>query len=402
VTTVVISPYRATKFLDRAGNFWVYLQYALGLRAIGCDVHWLERLEQPGPGWEGIDASPAEQAELLHRTLSRFGISNRPILYTTESENGGGFEPSFVGIAEREAEKTLRRADLLLNFHQTIHPELLARVKRSALVDIDPGLLQYWISSGQLDVPDHDVYFTTGETVGTPSAAFPDAGIDWVHIRPPVFLDQWPFRPPPGPAPFTTVSSWHGHEYILEGDGYWDNNKRVSWVEFVELPKLTDQPLEIATFFGSKDASDRLILELNGWRVRHAVDVAGTADDYRSYVQSSRGEFSCAKPSCMRFQNAWVSDRTLCYLASGRPAVVQDTGPSAYLPSGEGLHRFTTPEEAAAAIDAVNADYERNCRAAREIAEAYFDATKIARLIVEAALRPGAGAVPIIGQTAPT
>jgi hypothetical protein len=224
-----------------------------------------------------------------------------------------------------------------------------------------------------------------------------------VHIRPPVVLDEWPFRPPADPAaPFTTVSSWHGDEYILEGDGYWDNNKRVEWMRFVDLPKMTDQPLEIATFFGRKDATDRLILERHGWRVRHTVDVAGTPEDYRSYVESSRGELSCAKPSCMRFQNAWVSDRTLCYLASGRPAVVQDTGPSAYLPSGEGLHRFSTVEEAAAAIAAVNTDYERNSRAAREIAETYFDAAKVARFIVETALGGAVEAAPIIGQTAPT
>jgi glycosyltransferase involved in cell wall biosynthesis len=169
-----------------------------------------------------------------------------------------------------------------------------------------------------------------------------------------------------------------------------------------QLPKLTDQPLEIATFFGTKDFSDRFVLERNGWLVRHAVDVAGTAEAYRSYVQSSRGEFSCAKPSCVRFRNAWISDRTLCYLASGKPAVVQDTGPSSYVPDGDGLHRFSTPEEAAAAIDAVNGAYERNCRAARELAETYFDATEIARSIVETALQPPVRSAPILGRTAPT
>jgi hypothetical protein len=388
VATVVVSPYRATKFLDRAGgNFWVYLQYALGLQAIGCDVHWLERLEQPGAGLEGIDASVFEQAELLEQTLSRFGISNRPILYTTQSESGERFEPAFIGVTEGEAEKTLERADLLLNFHQQIHRELLARFRRTALVDIDPGLLQYWISSGLLDVPDHDRYFTIGETVGTPTATFPDCGIDWVHIRPPVFLDQWPFTPAADRAPFTTVSSWHGdEEYVLEGDGYWDNNKRVSWLRFVELPKLTDQPLEIATFFGEKDASERFLLERNGWRVRHAPDVTGTPERYRSYVQSSRGEFSCAKPSCMRFQNAWISDRSLCYLASGKPVVVQHTGPSSFLPEGEGVFRFKTPAEAARAIDSINADYENQCRLARRLAEEHFDAEVVASGILEQAL----------------
>src|SRR5438445_318388 len=107
MTTVVISPFKTTKFLDRGGNLWVYLQYALGLQAIGCDVHWLELLEEPGPGWEGIDASPIEQARLLSQTLAAVGLSNKPLLYTTRSENDRAFEPRFVGITGLEAEETL-------------------------------------------------------------------------------------------------------------------------------------------------------------------------------------------------------------------------------------------------------------------------------------------------------
>ena len=133
-----------------------------------------------------------------------------------------------------------------------------------------------------------------------------------------------------------------------------------------------------------KDAAERARLERHGWRVRHSREVAGSPEAYRAYIQQSRGEFSCAKPSCMDFQNAWISDRTLCYLASGKPAVVQHTGPSAYLPNGEGLFRFTTLEEAAGALEAVNADYERHCRAAREIAGSCFDAEQVvARILNE-------------------
>ena len=128
------------------------------------------------------------------------------------------------------------------------------------------------------------------------------------------------------------------------------------------------------------------MLESHGWRVHHARDVAGTPEMYQDYIQRSRGEFSCAKPSCMKFQNGWVSDRTLCYMASGKPAVVQDTGPSSALPNGLGMFRFSTMEEAADAIEKVNADYVKHCRAARELAEAYFDATTIARRILEMSL----------------
>ena len=127
-------------------------------------------------------------------------------------------------------------------------------------------------------------------------------------------------------------------------------------------------------------------MESYGWRIRHSQEVAGSPEMYQSYIQGSRGEFSCVKPSCVKFQNAWISDRSLCYLASGKPVVVQNTGPSTFLPSGEGMFRFSTLEEAADALAAVNADYEQHCRAAREIVEAYFDARQVLERILNVAL----------------
>src|SRR2546422_4039762 len=120
-------------------------------------------------------------------------------------------------------------------------------------------------------------------------------------------------------------------------------------------------------------------LERHGWCVRDSRDVAGSPESYRGYIQRSRGEFSAAKPSCIAFQNAWVSDRTVCYLASGKPAVVQDTGASSYLPDGEGLLRFTSLEEAVDALAQINGAYLRHCRTAREIAETHFDAPRVLR-----------------------
>jgi hypothetical protein len=276
----------------------------------------------------------------------------------------------------------------LLNFHYAIEPRLLASVRRTALVDIDPGLLQFWMSTGQLAVPPHDRYLTTGETVGTVEARFSDCGLPWIHIRPPVCLDLWPFISDPPSEAFTTVSSWLTTDFLKVTENgktvLRENTKRIAFLRFLDLPHHTRQPLELALYLVDKDLEERARLERHGWRVRHSREVADTPEAYRSYIQQSRGEFSCAKPSCMDFQNAWISDRTLCYLASGKPAVVQHTGPSAYLPDGEGLFRFTTLEEAAGGLEAINADYERHCRAAREIAEAYFDAKQVvARILNE-------------------
>src|SRR2546430_2611096 len=128
------------------------------------------------------------------------------------------------------------------------------------------------------------------------------------------------------------------------------------------------------------------ILQSRGWRIRHSREVADNLENYQTHIQRSRGEFSCAKPSYIKLQTAWVSDRTVCYLASGKPAVVQDTGPSAVLPNGEGMFRFTTGRQAAQAFKTINADYERHCHAARKLAATHFDARQVAAKILSHAL----------------
>src|SRR5439155_12079564 len=316
---------------------------------------------------------------------------------------GGAGSFRFVGCTSSEAEAILRRADLLLNFHYAIDPRLLASVRRTALVDIDPGLLQYWMSTGQLAVPPHDCYLTTGETVGTPDARFPDCGLPWIHIRPPVCLDQWPVTYDRRSDVFTTVSSWSSASWLKvnrNGEAVLlDNTKRVSFLDFVDLPRYTRQPLELALYLldrdpegparikqAMKDAEDRARLEQHGWRVRDSREVTGSPEAYRSYIQGSRGEFSAAKPSCTAFQNAWVSDRTVAYLASGKPSVVQHTGASAFLPDGEGMFRFRSLAEAAQALETINRDYPRQCRAARDLAETHFDARRVLETALNTAL----------------
>jgi hypothetical protein len=393
MATVVVSTYKVASYLEGGGHFWVYMQYVQGLQRLGCDVYWLEKLRSTCNA--GQDA--ARVAEFLKR-MDRFGLGGKCILYYDQLKDGsGGVSRSYTGTTLSQAEALFRRTDLLLNFHYAIDPAFLALFRRTALVDIDPGLLQTWIATGQLAPPPHDVYFSTGETVGTVRARFPDCGIAWQRIRPPVSLERWPYTHDPTSEAFTTVSSWWSHDWVKDARGVlFDNNKRVSFMGFVELPRLTSQKLELALCLGTKphDFEDRQMLERRGWRVRHGHEVAGTPEMYQAYIQRSRGEFSCAKPTCMKFQGAWVSDRTLCYLASGKPVVVQHTGPSAFLPNGEGMFRFTTAEEAVGGFEAINANYERHCRKAREITEAYFDSVQIAEFILNAALREGGSALP--------
>jgi Glycosyl transferases group 1 len=375
MATVVISPFAVAGFPADGGHFWVYAQYAQGLQRLGCEVIWLERI-------------PAELPDAVTATffarMERHGLGGNAFLYRDER-----------GVPEAIA----RRADLLLNFDQRIDPALLARFRRTALVDIDPGLLQFWIATGQLEIAPHDVHFTIGETVGTAAARFPDGGREWVYTPPPVSLEAWPFSHDPSCEAFTTVSTWwggddKGGEWVTDGESLvYENSKRVSFLQFVELPRLTPQPLELALALGEEgleddgnEPSDREELERHGWRLRDAQDVARSPRLYAEYIRGSRGEFSCVKPSCLRFENAWISDRTLCYLASGKPVVVQDTGPSSLLPDGEGMFRFSSLEQAAEALAQVNDDYERHCRAAREIAEEHFDSKRVLARILDTAL----------------
>ena len=407
MSTIVIAPSNVVTFPEGGGHFWVYMQYVQGFLRQGCDVYWLEQFVTSG--------DPARDDYMLGQFAERmehFGLKGKSILYSIAGDNpDSNPEVTYVGIAQPAAEAVFRSADLLLNFYYAMHPVMLGQFRRTALVDIDPGLLQFWISTNQITVAPHDYYCTTGETVGTPTALFPDCGYSWIKIRPPVSLESWPYHYDADARSFTTISGWWGGdgkgEFITDGNNLiYENNKRVTFLQYVDLPQLTSQPFELALNLGEgdedegahlngttvtridgitdyvSDAVDRRKLLDHGWRISNPYAVADSPYAYQSYIQSSRGEFSCVKPSCLRFQNAWISDRTICYLASGKPVVVQDTGPSAFLPNGEGMFRFSTMDEAVDAFATLNANYEKHARAAREIAVAYFDSKDVAATIL--------------------
>jgi hypothetical protein len=177
------------------------------------------------------------------------------------------------------------------------------------------------------------------------------------------------------------MDDWMGDEE----NGY-QNDKRTGFLPFLDLPRYTTQPLELALCLSADEEDEHTMLQQRGWRVQDSWKVTSTPQDYQRYIQSSLGEFSCVKPSCVRLQNAWISDRTLCYLASGKPAVVQNTGPSRFLPDRAGLFRFRDIKDAARCLERVMADYEQQCKAARALAEEHFDARKVIRRLLELAL----------------
>jgi hypothetical protein len=389
---VVVCAHHVADHPRGGGHFWVYLQYVHGLRALGCDAQWLEQFHG-----SGCPRRDRRALLLFFERMRRFGLDGRVLLYRRLDDG----RIAWIGRSPGEAEAALRGADLLLNFHYALEPDVFARFRRTALVDIDPGLLQFWIRHDQLAVAEHDRHFTIGES------AFED-GRRWIPTRPPVCLDLWPPVEAPPHAPFTTVSGWWGGpgegEWITDGaDVYYANNKRDAFLRLLELPERTRQPLELALCLDLRaaapapesassvpgyrgDAHDRELLRRHGWRVRRAECVAGSPARYRRYVQGSRGELSAAKPGYVRTGSAWVSDRSVCYLASGKPVVVEHTGPSAYLPDGLGMFRFRDLAEAAAALECVVADYAKQSRAARELAAAHFDARAVLPRLLDAAL----------------
>jgi hypothetical protein len=364
--TVCICPRSCIGYPTGGGYLWIFLNWALGLRSIGCNVIWLEEI------WPSMGSAEARDlTTALMKNLQPYGLSNTLALHAP----GGGDVPPAIGAGCLDL-AAASEADVLLNFRYSLPPEVLQRFRRSALVDIDPGLLQTWMAHGFVDVAEHDVYLTIGEHIHDP-------GRTWHHVPPCVSLDWWTSCPAPRDAAFTTVGHWYAGGWVDADEAA--DDKRSGFLPHLDLPQRTSRSLEMALDLSADDPETRK-LEALGWRVRNARTVAGTPWDYQHYVQGSLAEFSCAKPAYQRLGNAWLSDRTVCYLATGRPAVVEHTGPSAFLPDDAGLFRFRGREEAAACLERVVEDYEHQSALARAVAANCFDARRVTARALEVAV----------------
>ncbi|HEV3127444.1 MAG TPA: hypothetical protein VGY32_00595 [Solirubrobacteraceae bacterium] len=356
-------------------QLWPYLNWALSLQAAGCRVVWLETVE---PGVEETELGLAVRA--LTERLRRYALQDALALV---SATGQPVELAPAGALPFEAAV---EADVLIDLSY-LSSETVACFRRSVFVDLDPGEAQIWAANGDMDISGRDLYISIGEGVGSPDRPFPDAGVSWLYVPTPVALDAWAPTPSAPGAPYTTISHWW-YESSLEIDGEWvENSKQMAFEPFLGLPALTSARLELA-LGGLGDEGEQRRLEDLGWSIRDAAQVAATPETYRDYVLGSRGEFSAAKAPYVRLETGWLNDRTASYLAAGKPAVVQRTLAQRHssLPDEEGLLRFDTVEQAAAALAAVESDYDRHARRAREIAEEHFDGRRIATRVLELAL----------------
>lgn len=365
------------------GHAWVFLNWALGLQAAGAEVTLYEKMR-----WSD---DPDRLLTHLREFQARMASLGLDISITLLESSSQAEELASVQAELAEfttpLEQVMVETDLLLNFKYAVPQGVVDRFARSALVDIDPGLLQTWIHAGHVRPAAHDMNFTIGETVGQPGSRFPDCGMQWHFSPPPVYLPAWPVSKTPPDAPFTTVTNWWGEYELIDGKSV-NNEKRTNFLAYIDLPVHTSASLELAIYHEPGNPSDMPRLEKHGWRTRPAYQVSATVEDYRSYLQNSRGEFSCAKQSCMEFASAWISDRTICYLASGKPAVVQHTGPSRFLPDAEGLFRFESLGEACKYLDLLGdeREYLEQCAAARALVERHFDAVTVLRKLMDVAM----------------
>jgi len=354
----------------RGGHTWVFLQYLLGFRRLGFDVLFLDWMTpEMGPG---VEASRYSRA-----VMERFGLQDHYCLMDAEGE-------AISGINRRHAIERTTASLLLININGFLaDPELLGAAPRRVYLDIDPGFGQMWREQGLHDAfAGHEIFVTIAEKIGRPGCRIPTCGLDWVTTRQPVVLDQWPSRPGQGGA-FTSIGAWRGPFAPIEFDGTSFGLRVHEFRKFAGLPKLTRQKFEIALEIHDTEVGDRELLRQGGWRLLDPLAVAGSPDDYRDFIGRARAELMVAKGMYVETRGGWFSDRSACYLASGRPVIAQDTGLAGLYPLGDGLLAFHTLEEATAAVESVSADYSRHARAAREIAEAEFGSDRVLTALLE-------------------
>ncbi|MBI3326886.1 MAG: glycosyltransferase family 1 protein [Nitrospinae bacterium] len=364
------------------GVTWDYFQYILGLARLGHDVYYFEDtgVWPYNPREGGMSKGCLFNLKYLAELLSRFGLAYKwAYRFPWHSQ--------WFGLSDEERQAVIRSADLLINISGVLaYPEEYRQVRRLVYIDSDPVFTQVKLARGQADfrtlVDTHDVCFSFGECL---SAAVPATGHRWRPTRQPIVLSEWHPSTPRRDI-FTTVMNWTSHNPVLYG-GQAYGQKDVEFLRFLELPSMVAPTiLEIAVNTGKTRRTPRELLAYKGWSVVDPLEVCPDLDGYRRYIESSKAEWSVAKNGYVIGQSGWFSCRSACYLAAGRPVVLQDTGFGAVLPVGEGILPFTTVEEAVAAIQDVEANYERHAAAARAIAEAYFDSDKVLTRLIEEAL----------------
>jgi hypothetical protein len=345
----------------QAGHTWQFLQYLLGFRRLGWDVLFVDRLDVDMPlGLPYVEAVMAE-----------FGFE--------ESWSVVLGDGSHAGLPRERVLRHVADSDLLINVMGFLtDEELLDAARKRVFLDTDPGFSQMWRELGLADVyAGHDAYVTIGERIGRPDCTVPTCGLRWLTTRQPVVLGEWPPAARPAARPFTSVASWRGAYGPIDYRGRRYGLRVHQFRRFAELPRLSGGDFELALAIHPREEADLRLLRDAGWSLIDPARIAASPSGYRSYVQDSLAEVMVAKGMYVESRSGWFSERSICYLASGRPVLAQDTGLGELYPLGEGLLGFSTLDEAAAGVEAIRSDYPRHAAAARALAEERFDSDKV-------------------------
>ena len=372
--TIVIAGSLAQK-PRQAGHTWQFLQYLLGFKRLGWDVLFIDRLE-PEMCLDGSGRPcPFEMSVNLQyflEVMNSFGLKDSFSLIYNRGER-------FIGLSRQQVLNQCRNSAFLLNVMGFLEDEeILGQVPRRVFLDTDPGLGQMWQALGLADIfRGHDDYVTIAENIGQADCTIPTCGLNWIKWRQPIVLDQWSLQNGSGYGCFTSIGSWRGPYGPIEFGGKTYGLRAHEFRKYVDLPRATGQKFEVALDIHSAETRDIELLNGKGWSLADPKIVACDPFVYREYIQNSQAEFMATKNMYVQTNSGWFSERSICYLASGRPVLAQDTGLKELYPTGEGLVTFTNLEEAVDGVEKINGNYQRHSEAARSLAEEYFDSDKV-------------------------
>jgi hypothetical protein len=356
----------------QGGATWAILQYLLGFRRLGYNVHFIEPVEEAALRPAGVPLERSDNAAYFRRVMADFGIGHTSALLLSGTQQT-------VGLHYDRLRAIARHADLLVNISGLLTDEALTEdIPLRAYLDLDPAFTQLWQAVEGIDMrfAAHSHFVTVGQAIGDPDCEVPTCGLEWVTTPQPVVLERWPAGSITIHDALTTVANWRGYGSI-EHKGVFYGQKAHSWRQFFSLPALSEQRFAPALAIHPEESRDLAALRTNGWDLIDPERVTQTPASYQCFVRSSKAEFGIAKSGYVASRCGWFSDRSVCYLASGRPVIAQETGFSRFLPVGAGLFAFDTIDEVLASIEALNGDYDRHARAARAVAEEYFDSDRV-------------------------
>jgi glycosyltransferase involved in cell wall biosynthesis len=375
------------------GVAWDYLQYVVGLIRLGHDVYYHEDT------WSW-PYHPIENRYTSDGSYSAAYLGDFFSRYAPELSHRWHYlhlhETSF-GMERHAFDEVARTADVFLNVSGACFiPEHLSPRCVKVFLDTDPGYNQIMLSERLswsenverwcASVADHDQHFTYAENIHGRDCSIPKLGFRWQTTRTPIVMDLWePIARvrPAARAPWTTVMTWDVFKGKLIYKGLEYQGKGAEFEKLIALPRHVDVPIKVAVG-GLNPPLQRLAAE--GWQVVDGPSVTLTPEQYQAFIAGSQGEISVAKHVYVAMQSGWFSCRSACYLAAGRPVIVQDTGFAKVLPIGEGILPFRTIEEALAEIREVEDNYEQHARGARTIAEEYFGSDKVLTRLIDDAM----------------